>query len=315
MNFLEIGFLNRTAVKSIMSSLRNGTYPVLPTTFYDDGTVDEKSFRRVLDYVLQSGVQGVVFPGIASECSELDKGERIRLTRIVGKVVGDRASFIVGASADTVADVLQFARTGAEVGAAVAMVMTPKGFEQDIQGCADFYDMLANDAQLPMMLQNAPKPTGLGLSVENLIAIFLQAPGIQYLKEETLPSGQRIEAIRSQTNGTNRGIFGGAGGRHIIGELNHGSIGTMPACELTEVHVKLVDAYFANKIDEAHALFERMLPILNMQAIFRWNLTKEVLYRRGLLTSPFVRAESFKLDLLDRRELTELLERIEDLLG
>ena len=61
-------------------------------------------------------------------------------------------------------------------------------------------------------------------------------------------------------------------------------------------------------------LFERTLPLLNMQAIYRWRLTKEVLRRRGLISSVFVRAAGPVLDAHDQRELDESLEGLADLL-
>jgi 4-hydroxy-tetrahydrodipicolinate synthase len=60
-------------------------------------------------------------------------------------------------------------------------------------------------------------------------------------------------------------------------------------------------------------LFERTLPLLSMQAIFRWRLTKAVLKRRGLIASDHVRAPGPAMDADDQRELDILLGRIADL--
>ena len=63
-----------------------------------------------------------------------------------------------------------------------------------------------------------------------------------------------------------------------------------------------------------HRLWQRTLPLLNMQAIFRWRLTKAVLQRRGLIENAFVRAPGPELDRYDRAELDALLARQSDLL-
>ncbi len=88
----------------------------------------------------------------------------------------------------------------------------------------------------------------------------------------------------------------------------------MPACEITELHVAMYDHFVAGNTERARYLFERTLPLLNMQAIFRWRLTKAVLQRRGLIDSAFVRANGAKLDRYDRVELAALLDRLSDLL-
>ena len=64
----------------------------------------------------------------------------------------------------------------------------------------------------------------------------------------------------------------------------------------------------------ARDLFERSLPLLSVQAVFRWRLTKAVLKRRGLIASDHVRAQGPALDAFDQREVDALLERIQDLL-
>ena len=138
--------------------------------------------------------------------------------------------------------------------------------------------------------------------------------GILYVKEETPPSGQRITQVTELVGPALDAVFGGAGGRYLIDELARGARGTMPACEITELHVAMIDAFTAGDERRARDLFERTLPLLNMQAIFRWRLTKEVLRRRGLIDDPYVRAPGAVLDRADRAELDALLGRLADLL-
>ena len=74
-------------------------------------------------------------------------------------------------------------------------------------------------------------------------------------------------------------------------------------------------AFRADDWDSVRSLHERMLPVLMMQAIFRWDLTKAVLRRRGLIEHAFVRAPGPRLDPDDLRELDRLLHRVDDLTG
>jgi len=60
--------------------------------------------------------------------------------------------------------------------------------------------------------------------------------------------------------------------------------------------------------------FDRMLPLLNFQAVFRMAMTKEVLRRRGIISATHVRAAGPSLDEGDVRELEQLLADIADLL-
>lgn len=80
------------------------------------------------------------------------------------------------------------------------------------------------------------------------------------------------------------------------------------------MHVRIVDSFAAGDEAAARLLFERTLPLLGMQAVFRWRLTKEVLRRRGLIESAFVRSPGPELDAYDQEELSILLARMEDIL-
>lgn len=293
-------------------SALSGVFAVLPTPFDDNGAVDTNGFRRITDFVLKSGVDGIVFPGLASEYGELTIDERIDLIRIAGAAVNGRAAFVVGASDANHSRLLIDA--GAEAGAECAMVITPEALEGDPDGLCRHYERLGC-AGIPLMLQNAPRPMGIGLSADAVLEIVSAEASIAWVKEENMPCGQRITAIRQGAPPTLMGVFGGAGGRYITDELARGAAGTMPAAELPEAHVALMAAHRAGDDGRVRSFYEQMLPILMMQAVFRWHLTKEVLRRRGLISSAYVRAAGPRLDREDHRELTRMLTRVEALTG
>lgn len=88
----------------------------------------------------------------------------------------------------------------------------------------------------------------------------------------------------------------------------------MPACELTEVHVALMRAHRAGNRARVRQCFNRTLPLLNFQAVFRMAMTKETLRRRGIIGHAGKRAPGPELDAGDHRELGELLAEVADLL-
>ena len=77
----------------------------------------------------------------------------------------------------------------------------------------------------------------------------------------------------------------------------------------------MIARFLSGKKAEARNLFERSLPLLNMQTNFRWRLTKEVLRRRGLIESTFTRAKGPSLDGFDLHKLDALMARMTDLTG
>jgi dihydrodipicolinate synthase/N-acetylneuraminate lyase len=290
-----------------------GVLPILPTIFTDSGAIDEAGTRRVLDYVVDAGASGIVFPGLASEYDTLTMDERLHMTAQVGRWVDGRIDFVVGASATTTNDAAAYALAGARAGAAAAMILTPHSMANDLASMAAFFRDVHASAGIAIMLQNAPAPMGIGLALDKVAVLAREVDGIRYVKEEAPPSGQRITELSGLAGDSLDAVFGGAGARYVIDELTRGAKGTMPACEITELHVAMYDHFVAGETAQARNLFERTLPLLNMQAIFRWRLTKAVLQRRGLIDSAFVRANGAKLDRYDQLELAALLHRLSDL--
>ena len=295
-----------------MSTL-SGVLPILPTIFTASGAIDKTGTRRVLEYVIDSGASGVVFPGLASEYDTLAQDERLDLTREVGQWNDGRIDFVVGASASNLNDAAKYAIAGAEVGAVSAMILTPKEHANDLDAMAGYFQDIYHKSGLPVMLQNAPAPMGIGMSLDKVAELVEKVKGIEYVKEEAAPSGQRITQLTDLAGNHLTAVFGGAGARYLMDELTRGAKGTMPACEITQLHVQMYSKFIVGDTEEARNLFERTLPLLSMQANFRWRLTKAVLKLRGLINDEYTRAPGPELDKFDRLELNALLNRMRDL--
>lgn len=291
-----------------------GIFSVLPTPFDPGGQVNANEVAAVVDFAIACGAHGVVFPGVASEFDFLTTEERQDTLRLVAEAVAGRVPLIVGATGDTTDAVTGFAELGAEVGAAAAMVMAPAAVGNTASLVTSFFEEVAARAPLPILLQNAPPPVGAGLSVKTIGSVARQIPNVRYVKEETPPTGQRLSGLLDGAASSLVGVFGGAGARYAIDELNRGALGLMPAVELTDIHVAMYEAHRTGEHERARDLYARSLPLLLIQAIFRMRLTKEVLVRRGVIRNTEVRAPLPTFDAQDLREIDICLRDLEDLL-
>jgi 4-hydroxy-tetrahydrodipicolinate synthase len=291
-----------------------GVIPVLPTPFTPSGAPDADALRVLVRYLLRCGVDGMAYPGVASEVGQLTEDEREHLTEVVLQEVAGRVPVVAGVSSVDASVTIRLARVAAANGAAALMVAAPAALA-DIDGQVGYYRRIADAVgSSALMLQNVPPPVGAGLDPDAVLAIVRAVPEIAYVKEETLPSGQRLSRILAAAPASLRGVLGGAGGRYITDELRRGACGTMPAIELAEVHVALLAAHRAGDNGRVRALFARMMPILNIQAVYRWALTKHVLQRRGLIAHDGQRAAGPRLDALDRQDVDAFLDDLHDLL-
>lgn len=293
-----------------------GVWPVLCTPFRADGTPDAPALRRVVDFALRAGAAGVVFPGFASEVDNLDAAERRMLLAAVVEEVAGRAPILAGATAASVAEVAALAREALGFGVAQVMIQAPKSVGADAGAVTEFYRAIsAACPEVDIVLQNAPAPRGSDLSPHAVIAVARANPRVVYVKEETIPSGAPISAIRAGAPAHVRGVLGGGGARFVIDEFLRGACGAMPAVEFTDIHAAMWAALSAGRESEARDLYERTLPLLMIQSHARMRFTKRVLMRRGVLHNDVTRAKIPAFDARDLAEIDALLERIADLMA
>jgi 4-hydroxy-tetrahydrodipicolinate synthase len=292
----------------------SGVFPVILTPFDASGSPDAASLVRLVRYLLDCGVDGLTFPGVASEVAQLTVDERLTLGKQVLDAVAGRLPVIAGVSSTDPSLTIRLAQHAVAHGAGALMIAAPADRPEVAAQVAYFHDIARAVPGAAIMLQNVPPPAGAGLDPMAVVEVLRAVPAIAYVKEEALPSGQRLSVLRAHGPQSLRAVFGGAGGRYITDELRRGAAGTMPAIELAEVHVALFAAHRAGDADRVRSLFTRMLPILNVQAVFRWSLTKHVLRRRGLVDCDLQRAAGPRLDELDRADVDAFLADIADLL-
>lgn len=279
-----------------------GVFPIVSSPFNSDGTFDFASLRRLTDFIVASGAQGAVYPAIASEFATLSLDERHAGVEAVAKAIAGRIAFVVGISDETAEQSAVHAQHAAEYGADAVMLMAPRSAGSTPDGVVAFFETALGGTALPVIMQNAPPPLGSSLSIDTVREVCRRVPAVRYVKEEVVPCGQRITALREGIPGL-AGVFGGAGGRFVLDELARGAAGSMPACEVTEIHTALYAAYMAGNHVEARRLFNALMPLLNLGSAYRTPITKHVLVRRGIIATTKHRDTNPTLDAFDIAEL------------
>lgn len=290
-----------------------GIFPAIPTCFTDSGSIDIEAQKKVIQFVIKAGAHGIVFPGTASEYSFLTSKERVTLIKVLVEEINEKLPIIAGIGSSTIEESILLGQEAIKSGIRHFMLMAPNRFKQDVDKHTDFFMKVAE--QLPgceIILQNAPYPIGAGLNADELIKIAKNNPSIKYIKEETLPSGPTITALLEHKISHLIGVFGGGGSRYIIDELKRGSIGAVPAAEITDLHVAIYNAHKSGEYRKARNLYRLSLPLLTAQTIYRMELTKYILKKRGIVDALHVRAPLPKLDSYAQEDLDEILKDLKE---
>jgi len=292
-----------------------GIFSIPSTPFRPDGEVDIPSFRRLVDFCIECGAHGLVFPVNASEFTLLSDAERFRLSEILVEQNADRLPVIIGVAGVSQEVAVKFAKHAKDVGANGVIAMPPyvhrAGLSEKV--IFDYYRKISDAAKMPVFVQNYVPPIGTDMSPEFLLKLCQEIEYIKYIKEETVPSTIRMSALIKNNDGSCKGVFGGAGGRYLIEEYRRGCSGNMPGCHVTDVVVSLWNALEAGDGKSAMYIYKEMAPLF----FFEHQLPgcyKEVLYRRGVIDCPLKRNGPMPLDEISSKYLDEILRALEPLM-
>ena len=290
-----------------------GVYSVLPTPFADSGDVDEASLRRVVELFIAAGVNGVTALGVTGEVARLDDAERARALEIVVDQVAGRIGVVAGTSADGTRTCIQYTRQAKAAGASAVMVSPPRMPKLNSEAVVRHFIALAEAVDVEIVVQDYPPISGYTMEPALLARVAREIPRARTIKLEDPPTPFKTSRILEQAAGLDVRIFGGLGGVFLLEELMAGATGAMTGFAFPEILVKIVAQYRAGDIDSAADVFYRAVPLMRFefQEGIGMAIRKEVLRRRGALTSAATRAPGAGLDATTIAALDRVMARVD----
>lgn len=288
-----------------------GIFTIPCTTFQPDGELDIPSFQRQIDFCVECGAHGLVYPVNASEWTSLSDEERIRMDKVLVERNAGRVPVVIGVAAATAEIAARFAAHAREIGADAVIALPPRGVT-DLGVIFNYYRRISDAARMPVFIQNHDGPIGTPLSPEFLIKLCRELEHVKYIKEETSGAGFKMTAVLASGKEVTRGIFGGAGGRYLVEEYMRGCSGQMPGCHVTDVEVAFWNAL--EKGDEARYMYiyKEMAPLFFFEN--QVSAYKEVLYRRGVISCPLRRNGAVRIDEISSKYLDRILRDLKPLM-
>ena len=289
-----------------------GVYTIPSTPFDPSGEVDWAGLRRVIDFCVDCGAHGIVWPVNASGFATLSDEERLQGMQVAVEQTAGRIPVVLGTQGVSSTHAAMFSRHANAVGADAVIAMAPYVQAlQDEDAIVAYYQAISDAIDIPIFVQNHAR--GSVLSVKILVRLLEEVEHVEYIKEETFPVTHIITQVLEQAGPKLKGIFGGAGGRFLLLEHPRGVAGQMPGCHITDVVVRLWDALEAGDREEAKVVFGKMGPIFALETLKGTNYA-EVLRRRGVIDYAGTRSGGDSLiDDYDRVALDEILRDLEPL--
>jgi len=294
-----------------------GIFPIPVTPFKPDLSIDYDSLRRQVQFCLSYGAHGLVYPAVVSEFFTLSDAERRSVLETVLDEVNGRVPVIAGVTATSTPIATGLARDAAAMQIDGVMSMVPyvkHFFSPDMAYISRHFQSLAGAiGQRPIIMQNAR--IGHPIPIASLPALLQAAPTIRYLKQETGPSPHQLSAAIQAVGEQLDGVFAGIGGVYLITELDRGAAGSMPAPPFVDVLVRAYEHYQNGERAQARALQTRLGSLFTYELLYNVSIIKEILRRREVIEHTTCRTPASHLDETDAREIDELFEGVQDILG
>jgi 4-hydroxy-tetrahydrodipicolinate synthase/2-keto-3-deoxy-L-arabinonate dehydratase len=244
-----------------------GLFPVVPTPFTESGELDLESQKRCVDFMIDAGSEGLAILANFSEQFLLADDERETLTRTILEHVNGRVPVIVTTTHFSTKVCAERSRRAQAMGAAMVMVMPPyhgATFRVPESRVYDFFARLSDSIGLPVMIQDAPA-AGTPLSAEFLARMAREIEHVAYFKIETAGAASKLRELIRLGGDAVEGPWDGEEAITLLPDLDAGATGAMTGGGFPDGIRPILDAYREGKRDEAIRLYERWLPLINIE--------------------------------------------------
>ena len=248
-----------------MQNPLTGILPVAPTPFHSDGTVDEGGMCRVLDCMIDQGVDAICILANYSEQFVLSDEERARLTRVSLEHVAGRVPMIVTTSHFSTQLAVARAVEAEAMGASMIMMMPPYhgvGLVPSEVGIFEHFQAVSEAANIPIMVQDAPL-SGVTLTVPTLVKMAREIENVSYFKMETPFAADKLAELIDAGGDHIVGPFDGEEAVTLLADLDAGAKGTMTSALQPELIRPIVTRYLAGDMDGALEQWKLCLPLIN----------------------------------------------------
>ena len=293
-----------------------GIFPVVPTTFHEDGTLDLASQKRAIDFMIDAGVDGLAILANFSEQFSLADDEREVLTRTALEHVAGRVPVIVTTSHYASQVCAERSRRAQEMGAAMVMVMPPyhgATFRVPEAGIAEFYARVSDAIDIPIMVQDAPA-SGTVLSAAFLAKLAREVEHVSYFKIETAGAGAKLRELIRLGGDAIVGPWDGEEAITLLADLHAGATGSMTGGGFPDGIRPIIEAFRTGDADEAFTLYQRWLPLINHENRQAGMLAAKALMKEGgVIACDAPRHPLPPMHPETRRELLDIARRLDPL--
>jgi 4-hydroxy-tetrahydrodipicolinate synthase len=262
-----------------------GIWTPIPTPLTKQGRVDTNAARRLVDFHIEAGIDGLLPLGTSGEFALLQREERKTLVDTVVDQADNRVPVVAGVSDPSIENVLQLSSDAKDAGADGVIATPPYYFTTTDEGHYLHFKTISEAIDLPLMIYNIPEWTHSFVSPETVqrLADDKLVVGMKYTENNLLNLIRFLKRSRSKIS-----IFAGSDAL-AYSNLEFGGSGAImgSANVAPRVASEIFDNHRKGNLAGAKASQEKLLPIIDAFAIGKYPAAlKEAMNLIGIPVGP-----------------------------
>jgi 4-hydroxy-tetrahydrodipicolinate synthase len=236
-----------------------GSLVAIVTPMQEDGTLDLEAFRRLIDWHIKEGTDGIVVVGTTGESPTVDFDEHRLLIKTAVDHAAKRVPVVAGTGANSTSEAIELAAYAREAGADLSLTVVPYYNKPTQEGLYRHFKAIAEAVDLPHVLYNVPGRTVADLQNDTVLRLA-QIPNIVGIKDATANLERGSELIRRKPREFRVLSGDDATGLPLILVGGHGVISVTANVAPRLMH-EMCAAALGGDVAKARELNNRLLPL------------------------------------------------------
>lgn len=161
-----------------------GSLVAIVTPMFEDGRLDLDALKKLVDFHVEAGTDGIVIVGTTGESPTVDVDEHCLLIKTTVEHVAKRVPVIAGTGANSTAEAIELTAKAKAVGADACLLVAPYYNKPSQEGLYQHFKAVAEAVDIPQILYNVPGRTGCDLSNDTVLRLA-QVRNIVGIKDAT----------------------------------------------------------------------------------------------------------------------------------
>ena len=280
----------RLAIRASVLKPMRGAFPIMATPYAESKEIDYEDLASEVQFMVRSGVQGMVWPQSASEYTKLTKDERMKGMEVLAKAAkGTRPSLVLGVQGANTDEMLEYARH-AEKLQPDAVIAIPPAEGKSLDDLRAYYSALCRIAKRPVFIQTSAGPNGVEPTTDFIIELAREFPNFGYVKDELQPLIPRMQEM-AKHRPVIKALFSGTG--DWPSEMRLGFDGMMPGAPYSDIYAQLWELHEAGETSKLDDLFSRLQAMIDLEPKIP-GMRLYMMKKRGVFKTIVSRRTEFK---------------------